>query len=58
MRNQIVFDTMMKSAIPLVIFMGGGYAKPIDYSLDAFFDLFVDAVIWNNKWTNEKQCEG
>ena len=44
---------MMESAIPLVIFMGGGYAKPIDHSLDAFFDLFADAVIWNNKWTNE-----
>ena len=58
MRNQMVFDTMMESAIPLVIFMGGGYAKPIDHSLDAFFDLFADAVIWNNKWTNKKQCKG
>ena len=26
--------------VPLVIFMGGGYSKPIKYSVDSFVDLF------------------
>jgi hypothetical protein len=35
--------------VPLVVFMGGGYAKPIDASLDAFEDLFSDAAQWNQR---------
>lgn len=45
-RNQLVFDAVHQQNLPLVIFMGGGYAKPIDASLDAFFDLFTDAAMW------------
>jgi hypothetical protein len=29
----------------MVIFMGGGYAQPIEHSVDCFEDLFVDAAI-------------
>ena len=29
--------------IPMLIFMGGGYAKPITETVDAFADLFLDA---------------
>ena len=30
--------------LPMLIFMGGGYAKPIDHSVDAFStDLFLEA---------------
>ena len=50
-RNQYVFEKMLKHKIPTVIFMGGGYSKPIDYSLDSFYDLFIDASIWNNRWS-------
>ena len=45
-RNQLVFEAVHQRNIPLVIFMGGGYAKPIDASIDAFYDLFTDAAMW------------
>ncbi len=32
-RNQYVFEKMLKNRIPTVIFMGGGYSKPIEHSL-------------------------
>ena len=45
-RNRLVFETAEALGVPLVVFMGGGYAKPIDASLDAFYDLFTDAAAW------------
>ena len=45
-RNHLVFETAEALGVPLVVFMGGGYAKPIDASLDAFYDLFTDAAAW------------
>ena len=45
-RNHLVFETAEALEVPLVVFMGGGYAKPIDASLDAFYDLFTDAAAW------------
>ena len=50
-RNQYVFEKMLQHRIPTVIFMGGGYSKPIEHSLDSFYDLFIDASIWNNRWS-------
>ena len=50
-RNQYVFEKMLQNRIPTVIFMGGGYSKPIEHSLDSFYDLFIDASIWNNRWS-------
>ena len=29
--------------VPMLLFMGGGYANPIDHSVDAFCDLFLAA---------------
>ena len=52
-RNQLVFERMCEHRIPTVIFMGGGYAKPIEKSLDAFFDLFTDAAAWHRRWFHE-----
>ena len=49
-RNQYVFDEMLNHQIPTVIFMGGGYSKPIEHTIDAFYDLFTDASIWNERW--------
>ena len=43
-RNQKVFDACFSARIPCVVFMGGGYAKPIDATVDAFEDLFVQAA--------------
>ena len=49
-RNQYVFEKMLNHRIPTVIFMGGGYSKPIEHTIDAFYDLFNDASIWNKRW--------
>ena len=48
-RNRLVFEATQARSMPVVIFMGGGYAKPIDASLDAFYDLFTDAAVWNER---------
>ena len=40
-RNKMVLDFAKEKKIPLVIFMGGGYAKPIQHSVDSFVDLFT-----------------
>lgn len=40
-RNQRVFDLQQKHSLPIVIFMGGGYANPITPTVDAFVDLFT-----------------
>jgi hypothetical protein len=40
----MVFDWRRKRGLPMLIFMGGGYAKPIDATVDAFTDLFIGAA--------------
>ncbi len=40
-RNEMVLDFARKNQTPLVIFMGGGYSKPIEHSVQSFVDLFV-----------------
>ena len=42
-RNKRVFQLHQQYNLPIVIFMGGGYAKPIERSVDAFEDLFTEA---------------
>jgi acetoin utilization deacetylase AcuC-like enzyme len=42
-RNTRVFDAADARGIPVVVFMGGGYAEPIDPSVRAFVDLFLEA---------------
>ena len=39
-RNKMVLDFAKRRNLPLVIFMGGGYSKPIEHTVDAFVDLF------------------
>ena len=34
---------------PIVVFMGGGYSKPIEHTIDAFEDLFTQAAQFNQK---------
>lgn len=43
-RNQRVFQIHQQYKIPIVIFMGGGYAQPIERSVEALEDLFKDAA--------------
>jgi acetoin utilization deacetylase AcuC-like enzyme len=43
-RNKRVFAWYEQMELPMVIFMGGGYAKPIDDTVDAFTDLFLEAA--------------
>ena len=46
-RNEIVFERAQRHNIPVVVFMGGGYAKPLDDTIDAFEDLFSQAANWS-----------
>lgn len=43
-RNSMVLNSFVEQSIPIVVFMGGGYSKPIKYTIDAFEDLFVQAA--------------
>ena len=45
-RNEKVFQWRKKIGIPMSIFMGGGYAKPIDDTIDSFSDLFLEVPKW------------
>ena len=50
-RNKLVFDMAVKHSIPTVVFMGGGYSKPISHTIDAFSDLFTAAAEANRRFT-------
>ncbi len=43
-RNRMVFDWAEEMNLPVVLFMGGGYATPIQRSVEAFEDLFTAAA--------------
>lgn len=43
-RNRMVLDACRGAAVPVVVFMGGGYADPIDATVAAFADLFDAAA--------------
>ena len=40
-RNKIVLEFAREKKLPLIVFMGGGYSKPIKHSVDSFVDLFI-----------------
>ncbi len=50
-RNQRVFDACLALRIPCLVFMGGGYSKPISASIDAFEDLFRQAANTHHELT-------
>lgn len=43
-RNRMVMEACREQSAPCVVFMGGGYSKPIEPTLDAFEDLFLQAA--------------
>jgi len=43
-RNERVFSWRRERGVPMLVFMGGGYANPIDPTVDAFTDLFFGAA--------------
>ena len=43
-RNERVFALAESLGIPCCVFMGGGYSEPIDATVDAFSDLFLQAA--------------
>ena len=47
-RNEIVLEFAKEKKTPLVVFMGGGYAKPIKHSVDSFTDLFLQCSGYAN----------
>ena len=51
-RNRRIFDLHRKYNLPTVLFMGGGYANPIEPTVDAFEDLFIGAAQTIKESTN------
>ena len=45
-RNEKVFQWRKMNGLPMSIFMGGGYAKPIEDTIDSFCDLFMEVPKW------------
>jgi len=43
-RNEIVFKTVVDAELPTVVTMGGGYARPVELSVDAHVDVYVTAA--------------
>lgn len=43
-RNERVFAWRRELGVPMLLFMGGGYSDPIDYTVNAFADLFFGAA--------------
>lgn len=56
-RNTMVFEKLHSVALPTVVFMGGGYAEPIEDTVDAFVDLFSKAAEFQAKRSfNRNDC--
>ena len=47
-RNKKVFDYVLDSQVPCVVFMGGGYSDPIEHTVDALMGLFRGAANVNS----------
>ena len=43
-----MFDYVLDNEVPCVVFMGGGYSKPIDHTVDSLVDLFRGAANANS----------
>ena len=41
MRNKLIYEFCLKRNNPIIIFMGGGYSKPINKTVKAFAELFT-----------------
>ena len=57
-RNEMVFDFAVEHSIPTVVFMGGGYSDPIDFTIEAFHDLFLSASRANQQIHGKKLVPG
>nr|WER78559.1 HDAC-5 [Neopyropia yezoensis] len=42
-RNRLVYRTALAAGVPLVVTMGGGYTRPVDASVAAHADVYLDA---------------
>jgi acetoin utilization deacetylase AcuC-like enzyme len=43
-RNRLVFEQTKRSALPVVVVLGGGYSEPIELTVDAHEDTFQTAA--------------
>ena len=43
-RNTMVLEHALRGKVPIVLTMGGGYSKPLSFSVDAHADLFQQAA--------------
>lgn len=42
-RNRLVYRIALAAGVPLVVTMGGGYTRPVDASVAAHVDVYLDA---------------
>jgi len=49
-RDELVLSFCAERGLPCVIFMGGGYSKPIEASVSAFASLFCTAALIQQRW--------
>jgi acetoin utilization deacetylase AcuC-like enzyme len=48
-RNKMILQFAEKRENPIVVFMGGGYSRPIDDTVLAFRDLFIQCALYAQK---------
>jgi acetoin utilization deacetylase AcuC-like enzyme len=48
-RNKMILRFAKKRENPIVVFMGGGYSRPIDDTVLAFRDLFIQCALYAQK---------
>ena len=46
-RNELVLNFAKRRGNPIVIFMGGGYSKPIKHTVTAFKELFIQCALFS-----------
>ena len=46
-RNELVLNFAKKRGNPIVVFMGGGYSKPIKHTVTAFKELFIQCALFS-----------
>ncbi len=46
-RNELVLNFAKRRGNPIVVFMGGGYSKPIKHTVTAFKELFIQCALFS-----------
>ena len=55
-RNRLVFDYVDRYELTCLVLMGGGYAKPIEPTVECLADLFLEAAA-RHKFRQDSLCD-